>query len=105
MDLLSRSLEAVFKAADVNGKGTLDRAETETAFGAAFKESGTLSFSEKALEPILEELVELHGGRVNFEQFKEIAWKASVSSAPAPHIPTTPNVQTASTDRAGTFIV
>ena len=77
-DLLGTSLESVFKEADLNGNGTLDREEVE----AAFKNSGTLSFSDESLQPVLEEFLEKHGGKINFEQFKDIAWKASVSSAP-----------------------
>lgn len=107
MDLLNASLESVFTAADSNGNGTLDRDEVE----AAFKKSGSLHFSDESLRPILEDVLEKNGGRISFEQFKDIAWKASVKSA-VPHVlhvlhvPPIPSVQVAAcADREGTFIV
>ena len=77
MDLLNGTLESVFKAADSNGDGTLDRDEVE----AAFKKSDALQISDESLLPILEDILDKNGGRASFEQFKEIAWKASVKSA------------------------
>ena len=77
MDLLNGTLESVFKAADSNGDGTLDRDEVE----AAFKKSDALQISDESLLPILDEILDKNGGRASFEQFKEIAWKASVKSA------------------------
>ena len=112
MDLLNASLESVFKAAASDGDGTLDRDEVE----AAFKKSETLHFSDESLLPILEDILEKNGGKASFEQFKEIAWKASVKSA-APHVLHAPppsvhpesvhpeRSSQAGIDRAGTFIV
>lgn len=112
MDLLNASLESVFKAAASDGDGTLDRDEVE----AAFKESDTLHFSDESLLPILEDILEKNGGRASFEQFKDIAWKASVKSA-VPHVLHAPppsvhpesvhpeRASRAGTDREGTFIV
>ena len=112
MDLLNASLESVFKTAASDGDGTLDRDEVE----AAFKKSETLHFSDESLLPILEDILEKNGGRASFEQFKEIAWKASVKSA-VPHVLHAPppsvhpeNVHPErqsqdGIDRAGTFIV
>ena len=77
MDLLNGTLESVFKAADSNGDGTLDRDEVE----AAFKKSDALQISDESLMPILGDILDKNGGRASFEQFKEIAWKASVKSA------------------------
>ena len=37
--------------------------------------------SIQSLLPILEDILDKNGGRASFEQFKEIAWKASVKSA------------------------
>jgi len=97
MSLLGASLEPVFKAMDSKGDGTLCHAEVK----AALKDSGTLTFTDESLQSILE----VHGERVNFEQFKDIAWKASISAAP--DIPPTPPRKHAActTDRATTFIV
>ena len=81
MSLLGKgciALESAFKAADVNGDGSLCHAEVE----AAFKSSGALTFSEEALKPLLEDLLEQHGGRINYAQFKDVAWRATVNSAP-----------------------
>ena len=73
-----REMESAFKAMDVNGDGALDSAKVQ----AAFERSGRPVFSDGALKPILEDLLQKHGGTVNFEQFKDIAWKASFSPAP-----------------------
>jgi hypothetical protein len=98
VDLLNALLESVFKAAASNGDGTLDRDEVE----AAFRRSGALPFSDESLLPIMEDVLAKNGGRASFEQFKDIAWQASVKSA---FVPPIPSVRAASTDRAGTFIV
>merc|ERR1711865_686052 len=73
-----REMESAFKAMDVNGDGALDNAKVQ----AAFERSGRPIFSDDSLKPILEDLLQKHGGTVNFEQFKDIAWKASFSPAP-----------------------
>ena len=77
MDLLNGTLESVFKAADSNGDGSLGRDEVE----AAFKKSDALQISDESLLPVLEDILGNNGGRASFEQFKEIAWRASVKSA------------------------
>jgi len=99
MDLLNGTLESVFKAADSNGDGTLDRDEVE----AAFKKSDALQISDESLLPILDDILDKNGGRASFEQFKEIAWKASVKSAVPSQSPLRappPEVQ----DRASHFV-
>ena len=87
------------KAADSNGDGTLDRDEVE----AAFKKSDALQISDESLLPILKDILDKNGGRASFEQFKEIAWKASVKSAVPSQSPLRappPEVQ----DRASHFV-
>ena len=59
MDLLNGTLESVFKAADSNGDGTLDRDEVE----AAFKKSDALQISDESLMPILGDILDKNGGR------------------------------------------
>ena len=78
MNLLGESLESTFKAIDLDGSGTLDREECKAAFG----KSGHLRFSDAALEPILNDLLDKHGGEINFEQFKSVAWKGLVAAPP-----------------------
>ena len=70
-------MDSAFREMDVNCDGTLDHAEVQ----AAFERSGTSMFSDDTLQPILEDLLQMHGGRVNFDQFKDIAWKAFSSSS------------------------
>ena len=70
-----REMETAFKAMDVNGDGALDNAKVQ----AAFERSDGPVFSDGALKPILEDLLQKHGGKVDFEQFKDIDWKSSFS--------------------------
>jgi len=77
MGMLGESLESTFKAIDLDGSGTLDLSEVQEAF----KKGGKLHFNDETLKPILEDLLKKNGGEVNFEQFKSIAWQASIQEA------------------------
>lgn len=74
-----REMESAFKAMDVDGNGALDNAKVQ----AGFERSGRPVFLDDAFKSILENLLQKHGGTINFEQFKEIAGKASFSPTPS----------------------
>ena len=79
-ELLAESLESTFASIDLDKSGTLDLDEVQKAF----KKGGKLHFDEETLKPLLEDLVSQNGGQVNFEQFKSIAWQASIKEAQTP---------------------
>tara|TARA_B100000768_G_C11177311_1_gene331353 strand:- start:113 stop:733 length:621 start_codon:yes stop_codon:yes gene_type:complete len=76
-DLLGAQLAGAFKALDINGDGTLDHSEVQKAFA----DSGQSVFTDDSFKPILEELLEQHGGAINFEQFKDLAWKGNLAAS------------------------
>ena len=83
-DLLGVQLAGAFKALDLNGDGTLDHLEVQQAFAV----SGNSMFADEPFKPILEDLLQKHKGRINFEQFKDIAWQGNLAASPT----TSPNV-------------
>ena len=76
-DLLGATLANAFNALDLDGNGTLDHSEVQKAFA----DSGQSVFTDDSFKPILEELLEQHGGVINFEQFKDLAWKGNLAAS------------------------
>ena len=76
-DLLGATLAGAFKALDLNGDGTLDHSEVQKAFA----DSGQSVFTDDSFKPILEDLLEQHNGAINFEQFKDLAWKGNLAAS------------------------
>ena len=76
-DLLGATLAGAFKALDLDGNGTLDHDEVQKAFA----DSGNSVFTDDSFKPILEGLLEEHGGKINFEQFKDLAWKGNLAAS------------------------
>ena len=47
----------------------------------AFADSGQSVFTDDSFKPILEDLLEQHNGAINFEQFKDLAWKGDLAAS------------------------
>ena len=71
--LLEPALEKAFKQFDLDGNGTLDKSELAQAYKAAGR-----SVSDVALEKSMKLLDKDGDGLINFEEFKDIAVKASL---------------------------